>query len=449
MDMSDAVGAQAAKDEPLAAVVTTDLAAITRGRFVAAKNLERIASTGIGWVPANISLTAFNSIPEKNPWGARGDLRVLPDLSARYRTAATGSPTPFDMVIGNIVQLDGSAWNCCTRTQLREALEDLQALAGVSLLASFEHEFQLFGGQFAPAHSLSLEALRRTDPFAPRLMSALAEAGVEPEVVIAEFGVNQFEVTCAPAEATTAADRSIAIREITREIARNAGWRASFAPKTSPQGVGNGVHVHFSFRDGGGKPATYAASGPGGLSATAGAFCAGILRHLPGMTALTAPSIPSYFRLKPHNWSASYTWLGQQHREATLRICPVVTIPGSDPASQYNIEFRATDATANPYLVLTALVRAGIEGIRAKLPTPALVAEDPTLMSEGRRAELGLHRLPESLDLALGALAADHTLNGWFPPVFLESFHGVRRAEMALLSELDPAAICDRYRDLY
>jgi len=51
MDMSDAVNAPAAKDEPLAAVVTTDLAAITRGRFVAAKNLERIASTGIGWVP--------------------------------------------------------------------------------------------------------------------------------------------------------------------------------------------------------------------------------------------------------------------------------------------------------------------------------------------------------------------------------------------------------------
>jgi len=128
------------------------------------------------------------------------------------------------------------------------------------------------------------------------------------------------------------ADRSIAIREITREIARNAGWRASFAPKTSPDGVGNGVHVHFSFRDAGGKPATYAASGPGGLSATAGAFCAGILRHLPGMTALTAPSIPSYYRLKPHNWSASYTWLGQQHREATLRSVPSSRSP--DPIRQ-------------------------------------------------------------------------------------------------------------------
>jgi glutamine synthetase len=447
--MSDAVTAQASKDEPLAAIVTTDLAAITRGRFVAAKNLERIASTGIGWLPANISLTAFNSIAAQNPWGARGDLRVLPDLGARYHTGATGSPTAFEMVIGDIVQLDGTPWSCCTRTQLRDALADLQALAGVSLLASFEHEFQIFGAQSAAAHSLSLEALRRLDPFAPRLMGALEQAGVDPEVVIAEFGANQFEVTCAPATAVTAADRSIAIREITREVARNAGWRASFAPKTSPAGVGNGVHVHFSFRNAGGKPATYAAGGPGGLSAVAGAFCAGILRHLPGMTALTAPSVPSYFRLKPHNWSASYTWLGLQHREATLRICPVVRIPGSDPASQYNIEFRATDATANPYLVMTALVRAGIEGIRAKLPTPPLVAEDPTLMSETQRTELGLHRLPESLESALAALAADPTVNGWFEPVFLESFHGVRQAEMALLSQMDPAAICEQYRSLY
>ena len=62
--------------EPLVAVVTTDLAAITRGRFVAAKNLERIAQTGIGWLPANISLTAFNSIAHPNPWG---DLRRGPD----------------------------------------------------------------------------------------------------------------------------------------------------------------------------------------------------------------------------------------------------------------------------------------------------------------------------------------------------------------------------------
>lgn len=88
--------------EPLVGVTTTDLAAITRGRFVAAKNLERIAKHGIGWLQANICLTPFNSIANPNPWGARGDLRVIPDLKARYRTEHTGRVNPFDIVFGNI-----------------------------------------------------------------------------------------------------------------------------------------------------------------------------------------------------------------------------------------------------------------------------------------------------------------------------------------------------------
>lgn len=440
---------QQQQGEPLVAVVTTDLAAITRGRFVAAKHLERIAQTGIGWLQANISLTAFNSIANPNPWGSRGDLRVIPDLTARYRTGRTGAPTEFDMVCGDIVELDGTPWNCCTRTLLRQALADLKAATGLSVVASFEQEFQILGASFPPAHSLSVEALRRTDPFAPRLMAALEDAGVEPEVVIAEFGQDQFEITCAPTDAVAAADRCVAIREITREVARNAGWRATFAPKTTPTSVGNGVHIHFSFRDDSGKPVTYAAGRPGGLSAAAGAFCAGVLRHLPAMTALTAPSVPSYYRLKPHNWSSSYTWLGEQDREATLRICPVVAIGGRDPAPQYNIEFRAADAIANPYLAVAAIVRAGLEGITAKLATPPLVTDDPTLMSEARRKELGLVRLPESLDAALAALAADPVVNGWFDPILIESYHGVRRAEMAVIAGLDPAAICEKYRALY
>lgn len=435
--------------EPLVGVVCTDLAAIARGRFVAAKNLDSIAQTGIGWLQANISLTAFNSIANPNPWGARGDLRMLPDLKARYRTTRTGSPTPFDLVFGDIVELNGAPWLGCTRTQLRQALDDLRAATGLSLIASFEHEFQVFGANLPPAHALSLEALRRTDPFCSRLMSALEDAGVDPEVMISEFGQDQLEVTCTPAPGVQAADRAVAIREITREIARNLGWRASFAPKTTPDGVGNGVHVHFSFKDAKGKPVTYAAGRPGNLSETAGAFCAGVIKHLPAITALTAPSVPSYYRLKPHRWSASYTWLADQHREATLRICPVVTIGGKDPAPQYNIEYRAADAIANPYLVLTAIIRAGLEGIKHKLPTPPLVTDDPTTLSDAECTRLGLYRLPESLEAALTALAADPVVNSWFDPLFIESFHGVRQAEMAALAGLDPVAVCEKYRTLY
>jgi glutamine synthetase len=134
------------------------------------------------------------------------------------------------------------------------------------------------------------------------------------------------------------------------------------------------------------------------------------------MTALTASSVSSYYRLKPHSWSSSYTWLADREREASLRICPTVSIGGRDPSRQYNIEYRAADATANPYLSLAAIVRAGLEGLKAKLPTPPLVSGDPTQMSEQERVRLGLVRLPETLHAALEALQADKTVTGWFAP---------------------------------
>jgi len=435
--------------EPLVGIVTTDLVAVTRGRFVVESRLDRIAETGVGWLQANLSLTPFNSIVDPNPWGSSGDLRLIPDRNARFRTSLTGSPTPFDMVAGDLVELDGAPWPCCTRTLLKDALSALKAEAGLSLQAAFEHEFQIFGADFGHGHSLSFQALRRADPFGPMLMAALEQAGVAPEVIIAEFGNDQFEVTHAPADALAAADRAVAIREITRELARNSGWRATFAPKTAPDAVGNGVHIHMSFLDEAGGPAAYDPARPGGLSERAGAFCAGVLRHLPAITALTASSVASYYRLKPHGWSASYTWLGERDREASLRICPTWRMGGRDPARQYNIEYRAADATANPYLSLAAIVRAGLEGLKAGLPTPPLVSGDPTRMSEEERARLGLVRLPETLAAALAALASDRTAAGWFAPVLLETLVGVKQAEIARLADLDPEAVCALYRTLY
>jgi glutamine synthetase len=437
------------KYQNLTGIVTTDIASVTRGRFVADSKFESGMPTGVGWLQANLSLTPFGTIADPNPWGSSGDLRLMPDSKTRFRTDKTGSVTPFDMVPGNLVELDGSPWFCCTRTMLVDALATLKAEFGLSLVAAFEHEFQVFGADFAPAHVLSFQGLRRADPFASQLMAALDDAGVSPEVVISEFGQDQFEVTHAPTDGLDAADRSIAIKEITRELARVLGWRASFAPKTTLASVGNGVHIHFSFVDAGGIPVTYDPNGPGGLSTIAASFCAGVIRHLPAITALTASSVSSYYRLKPHNWSSSYTWLGDKNREATLRICPTVTAGGRDPSRAFNVEYRAADATANPYLALTAIVRAGIEGLRKKLPCPPLVTGDPSEMTPDERAEQGLKRLPETLPEALATFLADDIVQGWFPAIFVETFTGMKATEMKTVSDLGEDEICELYGTVY
>ncbi|WP_372424415.1 glutamine synthetase [Salinarimonas chemoclinalis] len=435
---------------PLTALLTTDYAGITRGRAIPTATYEADpdrASTG--WVPANLSLTPFDVIADPNPWGSRGDLRLKADPQARYRTAIPGATTPFDCVMADIVALDGAPWPPCARGLLKAALADLEAVSGLRLVCAFEHEFQILDAGFAPAPAFGLFALRRADPLGPVLAACLDEAGIAPETIIAEYGRDQIEITSAPADALVAADRAVATREIVREVALRSGYRASFAPKTEVDGVGNGVHVHMSLVHPDGRPASFDPAREGRLSAPMGAFLAGILRRAPALVALTAPAPISYLRLSPHHWSAAWTWLGDADREATLRICPTTTMGGRDPARQFNVEYRAADACACPHLALAMLVRAGVEGLRGGLPTPPIVDADPLTLDEGERARLGLARLPGSLREALAALEADPVASAFLPPAALETYLGMKRAELALAGEALDDALCARYAAIY
>ena len=434
---------------PLITLITTDYAGITRGRSVAAASYEPGRQKSAGWVPANMSLTPFDLIADPNPWGSAGDLRLLADDAARYRCAIEGSETPLDTIVSDITNLDGSPWICCPRSFLKAAVDDLKSEAGISLLVSFEHEFQILEANWASAPAFSLQALRRADPFGPSLLASLAEAGLEPETFISEYGKDQFEITLAPTSAVSAADHAVILREIIRELVRNRGWHCSFAPKTSLEGVGNGVHIHFSMRNEKGLPVTYDASASGGVSALAGSFVAGVLKHLPALAAFTAPSPISYLRLQPHQWSSSYTWFGMHDREASLRICPINQIGKLDPAQAYNIEYRPADATACPHLALAVMMRAGLEGVRAGLSTPPLFSGDPMQLSDQQRGELGLRRLPLSLSSALDVLESDTVVRSWFDPLAFETYVGMKRMELQLAgSQLDDA-LCQRYAGIY
>ncbi|MGL4287062.1 MAG: glutamine synthetase [Phreatobacter sp.] len=433
----------------LVTLVTTDYSGITRGRSVLSSAFAADAAMTVGWVPANQSLTPLDVIAPDSPWGSDGDLRLMPDRAARHAVLLPGAATPLDMVMSDVVELDGSPWAACPRAFLKAALDDLEREAGLTLAGAFEHEFQVLGEPFPAASAFSLAALRRADPLGPLVLAALGEAGLEPDTFIAEYGKDQFEVTVGPARGVAVADQAVALREIVREAARLAGLATTFAPKSAPDAVGNGVHIHMSLIGRDGANALFDPARPGRLSVVGGAFAAGIVKHMPAIVAVTAPSVASYLRLKPHNWSSSYTWLGDRDREASLRICPTPTLGGKNPAKSFNMEFRAADATASPYLALGMLVRAGLEGIRAQAPTPPIFAGDPEKLSEDERRNLGLYRLPQSLEAALGALEADPVASGFLAPKALATYLGMKRTEIALTAGLDPVALCKRYAEIY
>jgi glutamine synthetase len=436
--------------EPLLTLATVDYAGIMRGRSFTRRSYDRgKAARTCGWVPANMSLTPFDVIADPNPWGSSGDLRLLPDNDARYCAWPARAPSPLDVVMSDIVELDGEPWTCCPRSFLKSALADFKKATGSDVIASFEQEFQILDADWVPAPSFALSALRRADPFGPELMAALEQAGIEPEVFIAEYGRDQFEITSAPANGLAAADRAAFAREVVREMARLYGWRASFAPKTTVEGVGNGVHVHLSFAGPRGKATAYDPANPGKLSVLAASFCAGILRHMPALIAFTAPSPISGLRLKPHHWSSSYTWLGDKDREASLRICPIVTIGGKEPAHQFNIEYRAADATASPHLVLGVIIRAGLSGIRDKLAAPPIFSGDPEALSSAKREALCLLRLPQTLPEALQCLDEDSDVQSWFSSAARETYTGMKNMELKLCAGLEGDALCSRYAKIY
>lgn len=435
-----------AGEPELVQILTTDLVAVTRGRSVPV-DASSWREQGCGWVPVNLAFDPFDAIATPNPWGALGDVRLRPAMATLTRVDAIPGRPPLHFVLADITGLDGAPWACCPRDFLRRALADLER-AGFSLVASFEHEFTRLNTGTPPAPAFSLAAHRRAEPFLTDLFAALRRADAEPEMILPEYGADQFEVTCAPTDALAAADRAVILRAVTREIAEASGRAVSFCPKTRPDGIGNGVHIHFSLRDAAGLPVTYDPARPGNLSEAAGAFVAGVVRHMPALCAFTVPSPVSYLRLVPHHWSAAYACAGERNREAAVRICPLPA-GAADPARGFNLEYRAADATANPYLALGVLVRAGLAGLREGLPQPPLVSVDPAEMTDAERTALGVARLPGSLGAALASLAADGEVVSWFAADLLTAFRSVKSREIAQAEGLSPDALCRRYSTVY
>ena len=213
--------------------------------------------------------------------------------------------------------------------------------------------------------------------------------------------------------------------------------------------VGNGVHIHWSLQDRGGRPVTFDASRPGGLGTTAASFAAGILDHAPAIVAVTAPSAISHERMKPHSWSSYYANLALRDREALIRICPVPQAPDIDVAKRFNLEFRGADAAASPYLALGMLIHAGLDGIRRSLPAPKLSEGDPGELSAAERAARGIGELPHSMGEALDALEADAVAMGWLGPELARAYLMHKRGELQMAGEMDVDELCQTYSRIY
>lgn len=323
-------------------------------------------------------------------------------------------------------------------------MAQLEAEYGLCLRAAFEQEFIYTGVEEGASASYTFDLYRRSGPLGADILAALEGAGIVPDSFLPEAGDRQFEVTVKPHDGLAVADQAVILREIIRGCAAKNGHRASLSPVVSVEGMGNGTHVHFSFVDRAGKPQTYDPDGFWGLSAFAASFLAGVVEHMPALTALTTPSVASYYRLRPGKWAPTWANVGFRDRGASLRICPTFSQDSREIAKQYNIEYRVADATASPYLALGCIVYAGLEGVRKKR---ALLQHPQG--NDARLQTAGIKRLPTSLGAALDCLEKDTCAHDWFGSTFLNAYVMFKRSEIEALDGFSEKEICDRYMSVY
>jgi glutamine synthetase len=417
--------------EQIVFVGTSDLSGHFRGKSFPALDLPARLHRGVGMAPTNIFLSAFGPI-QATTFGTRGEVFLVPDPTTRVFVPFDNSAAEF-FFIGDIRTGDGVPWDFCPRHVLRRALDRLRSETGLKLFATFEQEFLYTGVAAHPPQPYELDAYRRQGYFGEALLAAMRQAGVVPDSYLSEFGPQQYEVTSAPCVGLRAADEAVITREIAQAVAFRLGHRVSFTPLPTPNGVSSGTHIHWSFLDRDDRPVLYDERRPWQLSEAGYHFVAGILHHLPALCAVTAPSVPSYYRLRPNGWAPVRADVGALDRGAALRICPV---HGSDPeqrARQFNVEFRVADATASPYLALAMLVQAGLDGIR-------------------ERREIDVDRpkpLPGSLATALALLEETVPAAEWFGADLLSAYLLFKRAENTALQDLEESEICRRYAEVY
>jgi glutamine synthetase len=322
---------------------------------------------------------------------------------------------------------------------------------GLDARVGYEMEFAvgLPGDAFVPAHhgpAYSPHALLAVDEFIAGVFADFDANGLPINQLHAEYGLAQVELSLIATDPVTAADRQLLARQTLHAAARAHGLRLSFAPLDVPEAAGNGWHLHVSvWRDGrnllrvGNDPA----AGPAGEGA---AFLAGVLRELPAVAALTAPSVPSLARLRPGYFAGAYQFWGVENREAALRYVPGTALLGADHA---NLELKVSDASANPYLALAAVLGAGLAGLRDGAVPPEPVAEDPGGWPAQRRIERNIAALPATPEEREKALLSSALPARVLGEPLLGAFLAARRSDAAWARDRDLAEVVAAHRWRY
>jgi glutamine synthetase len=335
------------------------------------------------------------------------DLRLGIDWSAFYWAPADIFGSGKVMVFGDVIDKDGSPYGADIRGMLKQYANNLYKAKGYNLHAANEIEGFVFKGTDAERnfhetgkfeyvntggyyHSLPGDTLRL---FIDRSAEVQRAMGFQNEKDHPEVAPSQFEINYCYAEAVAAADQIQIYKLICRQVATKMGLSACFLPKPVVGVNGSGMHTNVSVTDKSGKNLFWDPKGEEKISKFAWNFVDRILSHGEETCLLYNSSVNAYRRLDPHFEAPNQLKASAVDRGSMIRV-PI----GNERSSR--IEVRSVAPDANPYLVMLATFKTGLEGTTARIKN---LRQAQRYLPDNIYSALELYRKSEWIDTLLGA----------------------------------------------
>jgi glutamine synthetase len=424
------------------ALTYVDNAGVSRVKAVPVSGLAHAAGWGVGMSPVFDVVCVDDSITAgRLAGGPTGDLRLHPDLDRLVPLQA--QPGWAWAPVDRYTQ-DGDEHPGCQRSFARRMASDAAA-AGLDVRMGFEVEWALGlddGDEFRPAcagPAYGMTRMVELSDYCRDVLTALAAENVDVLQLHPEYAAAQFEVSTAPLDPVGAADDVLLVRETIRAVSLEHGLAATFAPAVVAGLVGNGQHLHLSLHGAGGDGNLLdGGQGPYGMTEAGESLLAGLLEALPALCGVGAPSVASHVRLVPSHWAGVYRCWGRENREAALRL---ITGSAGETRTAANVELKPFDASANPYLLVGAVLATLVASIDKRLTLPPEATGDPALVDPAELERLGVERLPATPEATLASLEQSDVLRSAMGDWLFDAFTAVRRAEIALFAGSDPAQV--------
>lgn len=339
------------------------------------------------------------------------DMYLYPDLSTFEIFPWRPQQGKVARFICDVYRADGTPYEIDPRHVLKREIASAEKM-GYTMYVGPECEFFLFhtdedgmpttltheqGGYF-DVGPLDLGENARRD-----MILTLEDMGFEIISSHHEIAPAQHEIDFRYDEALVTADNLMTFKMVVKTIAKRHGLHATFMPKPKMETYGSGMHINISLSREDGSNAFRDKNDKNGLSKEGYYFIGGLMKHMKAITCITNPTVNSYKRFIPGYEAPVYMGWSAKTRGPLIRVT-------TGSGDNTRIELRSPDATANPYLALAVLLRAGLDGIKNEIMPPENIDENIQKMTQEQRDALHIEELPRSLKAAVNELEKDELI---------------------------------------